>query len=49
MTEFDDVKESIDEAIKEIEKQSPELAAHLRESIKMDEKNKTFCYEPKNE
>lgn len=49
MNEFNEVKESINEAIKEIEKQNPELANHLRESIKMDEKNKTFCYETKNE
>lgn len=49
MNEFNEVKESINEAINEIEKHSPELAEHLRSNIKMDEKTQTFCYEKADE
>lgn len=43
---FDEVKQSIDKTLEEIKKHSPELYEHLKKSIIMDEKTKTFGYFP---
>jgi hypothetical protein len=49
MNEFNEVKENIEQVIREIEKISPQLAAHLRKNIIMDDKKSTFCYAPSND
>ncbi len=49
MNDFNEVKENIEQAVHEIEKISPQLAAHLRKNIIMDEKKSTFCYAPSND
>lgn len=46
---FDEVKNSIELALEEIKKQSPELYLHLKDSIKINEANNTFCYSTKVE
>ncbi len=43
---FDEVKQSIDEALEQIKNQNPELYEHLKKSIVMNEDTKTFGYFP---
>lgn len=43
---FEEVKQSINEALEEIKKRSPELYEHLTKSIVMDEESKTFGHFP---
>ncbi len=47
MTPFEEVKNSINDALEEIKKQAPELYSYLKENILMDERNCTFMYKPK--
>jgi len=46
INEFEEVKESIDSALEEIRKQSPELYEHLKKSLVMNEDKQTFGYFP---
>ncbi len=47
--EFNEVKKSIDLALEEIKKASPELYNHLKKTIIMDANTKRFGYFPSKE
>lgn len=44
---FNEVREKINKTINELENVSPSLAKYLKETIKLNEEDKAFCYEPK--
>ena len=46
MAAFDMCREEIELALEELKINMPELWLHLKESIKIDENNKTFSYQP---